>query len=529
MRSLTKTSFQAVSYDCAQQLLKRPDYLLLKDSDLADNLDSHDNYGINFISFARRIAKILSLKFGKKFSCTAGVDANTLAQCVWFLYFTELCNLLPTRVAVRNLKSRLFGKKILIPLKKLEIIALQEWKQDSDMLPLYRYWELAKNGLDPILVMPNGESVSNISVTINDNIIAASIFFIGDRLFIPKAVRGGQQIIDLIANDSPPKTKIQKLDFNGSLIKKNKTLISFERSTATEDELHDGFFMSTKSQDEYVSSFTSNLLSFLGTTNILTKQIVEKLQIKQANICDHLFVDTALFAGAVRESLGTVKLWPHSITTILAMHLNFPPDEMNRIYTDKHAIKLAQAGVKINLRPSLMLSPPRAFQGFNPNSKINVILIAGAHKLNQAPIFPIKAHKKTIQKLLIGLNERRDIIDFHIRPKGGWESLSFFQDLTKIKLKETPYSPSEINLPNMVFLCVTQSSAAILEGVSRGIPGLIVKDKETLDYLELDQRFFTSMGVTETLMILDTFCEPKKFEAFWERQRHWFNNYTNFA
>ena len=166
MKSQAKTGFQAVSYDCAQQLLRRPDYLLLKDSDLADNLDLHDNFGIDFMKFVRRTAKILSLKFGKKFSRTAGVDANTLAQCVWFLYFTELCNLLPTRVAVRKLKSRFFGKKILIPLKKLEIIALQEWNQDSDMLPLYRYWELAKHGLDPILVMPSGETDSKISVKI---------------------------------------------------------------------------------------------------------------------------------------------------------------------------------------------------------------------------------------------------------------------------------------------------------------------------------------------------------------------------
>jgi hypothetical protein len=376
--------------------------------------------------------------------------------------------------------------------------------------------------------MPNGPVLEEISLAINDKIIGSSVFLVDDKLFIPKAVRGAQKIVESLIKESSSTTNVKRFNFIGSQIQQTKTSIKFSKAQKNQSAPLTSLFISTKPQHIYQKDFTLNLLNFLNVANNLVKQIVQKFQIKQANICDHLFVDTALFAGSVRDSEGLVRLWPHSMTTILSMHLNILPNEINRVCEDKHSEKIANAGVKVTLRPDLMLPRPGSFQRLEPTSKIHVILIAGAHKLNQAPVFPLKDHKETISNFITGLNSRRENINLLIRPKGGWETFSFFQELTSIKLNETSKSPSQLIFPNMVFVCVNQSSAAIIEGVGRGVPGLIVKETKTSDYLELDRQCFPQNSVAATLEMLDSFNDHKNLEAAWKIQRSWFDQYEKY-
>lgn len=522
------TGFKAVSFSCGQKLCNEPDYLWLNESDFDDNLNENQNYDINIMEFVRRAARILSLKFGKKYSRDTAIHSNTLAQCVWFLYYTELCNIIPTRIVARNVKEQFMNKRILIPLSKSKLTALQEWEQACDLLPLYRYQELEKQGLCPIFVMPNEPVMEEISLVINDKIISSTVFLVGDKLFIPKAVRGAQKIVESLIKENSSTTNVKRFNFTGSQIQQTKTSIKFSKAQKNDSESLSSLFISTEPQHIYQKAFTLNLLNFLSVADNLVKQIIQKFQIKQANICDHLFVDTALFAGSVRDINGLVRLWPHSMTTILSMHLNILPNEINRVCEDKHSEKIANAGVKVTLRPDLMLPRPGSFQRLEPNSKINVILIAGAHKLNQAPVFPLKDHKETIRTFIVGLNDRRRNINLFIKPKGGWETFSFFQELTSIKLNETSKSPSQLIYHNMVFVCINQSSAAIIEGVSCGIPGLIVKETKTLDYLELDRQCFPQNSVEATLDILDSFNDHKNLEAAWKMQRTWFDQYEKY-
>jgi len=49
--------------------------------------------------------------------------------------------------------------------------------------------------------------------------------------------------------------------------------------------------------------------------------------------------------------------------------------------------------------------------------------------------------------------------------------------------------PLELDHPNMIFVSVSFGSSALLEGISRGIPGMIVRDFHVEDYTLLDPQY----------------------------------------
>ena len=205
-----------------------------------------------------------------------------------------------------------------------------------------------------------------------------------------------------------------------------------------------------------------------------------------------------------------------------------PPFESNRIYTDEDTLRLQKAGTKVNLRPELMLQRPEFFQKIDSNSKLNVVIIAGAHSLNQTPLFSLKHHELAIKRLIQGLSERKSQVNLFIRPKGHWETLSWFQRFATDTLVAVDKPPNELDLPNMIFVCISQSSSALLEGVARGVPGLTVKEINTADYVKLDQNYFPSTDVNSALSLIDSFANLNNLENLWHSQRIWFskNIYT---
>ena len=162
------------------------------------------------------------------------------------------------------------------------------------------------------------------------------------------------------------------------------------------------------------------------------------------------------------------------------------------------------------------------------DSKLNIIIIAGAHCLNQTPLFSIRHHISTIKRFLQGLSERSSRVNFFIRPKGHWETLSWFQSFTTDTLVAVDKPPNELDLPNMVFVCITHSSSAIIEGVAKGVPGLTISETETFDYLTLEELFFPKTNVSSALALIDSFSDLTKLETFWHNQKLWFDKHTEF-
>jgi hypothetical protein len=89
-----------------------------------------------------------------------------------------------------------------------------------------------------------------------------------------------------------------------------------------------------------------------------------------------------------------------------------------------------------------MLKPPKSSQKIQLDEQLNIIIIAGAHCLNQTPLFPIKRHISTIKRFCKGLGERSSRVNLFIRPKGDWETLSWFQSFTTDTLVAVDKPPS---------------------------------------------------------------------------------------
>jgi hypothetical protein len=80
----------------------------------------------------------------------------------------------------------------------------------------------------------------------------------------------------------------------------------------------------------------------------------------------------------------------------------------------------------------------------------------------------------------------------------------------------------------MLFVCISQSSSALLEGVAKGVPGITVSETEAFDYLKPEEHFFPKTNVTSALGLIDSFSDLTKLENFWHNQKLWFDKHTEF-
>ena len=183
---------------------------------VADQLRKYDNFQQNLIELVRRSARILSFRQAMIVSHQLSIKRDDLAKALWFIFYTELCNTVSARLVAKKLHNELRNKKIFIPLHKNELVAFQEWNDNSDLLPLYHYIELEKRGLQPTLVTTSGPSVQNIQIILNKNIISSVVFIIGKEIFCPKATRGTQRIFDLICERKEPEDRVQKFSLSGA-------------------------------------------------------------------------------------------------------------------------------------------------------------------------------------------------------------------------------------------------------------------------------------------------------------------------
>jgi len=147
----------------------------------------------------------------------------------------------------------------------------------------------------------------------------------------------------------------------------------------------------------------------------------------------------------------------------------------------------------------------------------------------QMPILDILQHEETITRFISGLLKREKNVNFFIRPKGHLANLRYFERLVDRNLKEAPGSPSEVDLPNMTFISITYCSSALIEGLGRGIPGLVIAEQRVRDYLDLDREFFPRLRVEDALDLIDAFHDPSNYKNYWIKQSAFLEKYASFS
>ena len=521
-------SIKVISFDTARSLVSSQDVFYLA-SDFVDKvLRDKQNFNKKYDLLAERASEAISIQFGKKQSANYRMDITTITQAVWFLYWTELCNIIPIRSALKNSKNLLKKKIVLVPTHSDEINIFQGWKAYSDVVPLITYLQLKKLGIDAYLVMPPERPTSEISIKIDSSIINTQILSKGRTLFCTRGIRGTRQAVKHAFADFASPHAIKNLRLSMENFPKQKTVIKLRPTSQRKGQLEFISYNSTFPCSYYDELIKCDLLKKIELVYKTIHQLAEKQSINEAHICDHLFVDTAVIAGCIRSRGGKVILWPHSSSMPLTNHYKAPPYKITRILKDCEADSLFFSSTKFSVRSELMLTAPKHIHSVVRGEKQNIILIAGVSKINQMPVINVFQHESTIRAFIAGLADRENILNVFIRSKEQWADLKYFESLSNRSLKEAPGTPSEIDLPNMTFVCIGHCSSALIEGVGRGIPSLVISETPVRDYLNLDQKFFPRLRVEKALKIIDAFQDQNYYENYWEKQSMWFEKYCSF-
>jgi tetratricopeptide (TPR) repeat protein len=214
--------------------------------------------------------------------------------------------------------------------------------------------------------------------------------------------------------------------------------------------------------------------------------------IKEAHVSDQVHTESSVFAGAVKAAGGRVVLWPHSANPVDADARRAASFDVVHAVTragcDQWRDRFPHA--EVVQAASLMLSPPRADSVVDERLPLSVVVLGGRSAFGSTALVHQTRYRESYRRFFAGLEElqRHLSIDVYYKPKGRiLEHEAWLQHVVgdTASWQRTLEHPLQMTLPNMVFVSVAVGSTALLEGLSRGIPCLIVRDFPARDYTTL--------------------------------------------
>lgn len=260
----------------------------------------------------------------------------------------------------------------------------------------------------------------------------------------------------------------------------------------------------------------------------LVKRIRLALQehsILDAHIGDYMYAESTLIAAKVKDRGGRVHLWPHSTNPV---HMEF--HDPNHVKT-VHAVtrsgaeewKRTMPNIKVVHDSELMLTPPIAQDPFVVGEPMSVVIIGGRPVMRNLPILDMAAHEALYERLFAQLEplvcQGRIRVYFKPRGKTG-EHETWLERLVgrSAHWERVLEHPLKITLPNPIFVSVTVGSSALLEGITRGIPGLIVREGFARDYLATDKGLFENLGLSEAVSLIGRMTDREAWTSARNRQ-----------
>lgn len=272
---------------------------------------------------------------------------------------------------------------------------------------------------------------------------------------------------------------------------------------------------------EWLHRATSPLLEHLAAT---AARDLEARGVKEAHIGDHFFVEGVIVGDAVKRAGGRVVVWPHS-TNPVHVHQRRPEsfDEVHAItHSGAQIWRRAFPDKTVVHSPDSMLMPAPA-RPFDPASPLSVVFFGGRSTLGDMPILDTKAHRELYRKLFASLAELRaeHPVDVYFKPRGltGEHEQWLFRTVGKVADWTPVYQhPLRLELPNMVFASVSMGTSALIEGLARGVPGLIVREFAVRDYVTLSEDSFPILPTERAMELLARAATPGGYRELIETQ-----------
>lgn len=258
----------------------------------------------------------------------------------------------------------------------------------------------------------------------------------------------------------------------------------------------------------YLAGISENSLAAIDSRNI-----------EEAHICDHLFADSVLFANAVRQRGGRVVLWPHSANPV---HVD---ERRSGTFDEVHAVTRMGCehwrdrfpDVTVTHSPFAMLDPPSRESPVDPDAPLAVVVFAGQSVRRYMPVLDRTQLEGSYRALFLGIEalQARHPIDLFFKPRGrtGENEMWLTQTVgTTGNWRRVLAHPLRIDLPNMLFVSIGTGSSALIEGLNRGIPGLIVRDFPVRDYTVLNREAIPTLTTMDALATIAACTDPSEYE-----------------
>lgn len=500
--------------------------------------------------FSRALAFRLARRCGERMARDGGLDSETAARAWFFAIWTEICTLVPARHFARHLARQAKGELVVIPIASLGARYLGFWSS-NELEPFYLAAELQRAGAHVVLLMTGdegreagGDEDLCLTFVPHPYCYPQTTGAEPDRregpaaVLITSALRDWAQVKARCGDpwllESTYSPMPGPFDF-GLLPPGAPRPRVWTRSIVKRSSV-DGGRVSLYSTETLPSDLVGELVETVGDLTQAAFQratdLVGRFDVRSLHICDHAFFETALVAEATRRHGGSVSVWPHSSN---AVHIETRARERLDHVT---CITRAAAQTWLRDRPdrritidsSLMLRPLIGARPFVLGAPLSVVVIAGAHNLSRMPLMDAVGHRATYRALFAALAALTPTVNLVFKSKGHWETDAWLrgivEDLSGVAF--TDRHPNDIDLPNTIFLSISHASSALLEGIGRGIPGMVAREIPVEDYIEIDPRAIPTGDVATIASAVAACRDPAFFEELIARQRAWYAAETHF-
>ena len=500
--------------------------------------------------FSRGLALRIARRSGARMARDGGLDGETAARAWFFAIWTEICTLVPARHLARHLAARAKGELVIVPVESLSAHYLSFWSR-NDLEPFYLAAELRRRGAHVVLLLtgdavPEAGSDGDLSLTVvpHPGCYPPTTAAEPDRgkgpasVLVTSALRDWMRVKAQCGNpwllEATFSPTAGPFDF-GLLppgTPQPKTWTRHLEQQPTVDRGRVAVYRMEALPGDLLGELVEAVGELTQAAFRRATHLVERFDVRALHICDHAFLETALMAEATRRHGGSVSLWPHSCN---AVHVETRSSEdLDRVICITRAAAQAWQRDRPDRRSTidsfLMLRPPTGIRAFVPDAPLSVVLIAGAHTLSRMPLMDAAGHRATYRALVAALSALAPQVNLVFKAKGHWETNAWLREIVDdaSRITFTDQHPNDIDLPNTIFVSVSHASSALLEGIGRGIPGMVAREIPVEDYIEIGG---SAIPVGDTTTVASTIAacrDPAVFEALIQQQMAWYEAETHF-
>ena len=525
-------------------------------------------------------AWLVAKRFARGRGGIVGVDDTSLAQSLFHLVKHEIVMKLPVDRLAEDIFRESGQQPVLLELNSLTLRYLSSYP-GSRMHVFYLYDALRKLGANVQLVhavravQPKGVRRLRKPQLFVPTLYAVPQVtelrprpepleeFVGSTssMLVPSGIRSVTRVLNHIAE--PPlivnagaslpefaydstKKHVNSYDLHAHVHPKYEVLTRFSVETSVQDtwvrvdpvgDAGDGkwesglpgAWLSTGTVDtsDWNQWLADALLPYFSELVEAADALIETHGITDVHIGDYLYAEPSLIADRVRAHGGRVHLWPHSSNPVHVKYHDTSKIASIHCVTESgvRIWKAAAPDTEVVHEPALMIANKLEPVEWQDGEPLSLVVVGGRPVLRNLPILAIEKHEQTYRDFFNGLQPLVDsgLVRVYFKPRGrSGEHEAWLEEIVgrAAGWQRELAHPTRLELPNAVFASISVGSSALLEGVARGIPGLIVKENlRVRDYISTERGGFEILEVGPALEFLQSLSSRDRWESVRSAQR----------